>query len=35
VSGRRNVRKSDEDVWLQAGVYDSPEDTDDDEKEKK
>ena len=22
VSGRRNVRKSDEDVWLEAGVYD-------------
>ena len=25
VSGRRNVRKSDEDVWLAAGVYDSDE----------
>lgn len=23
VSGRRNVRKSDEDLWLEAGVYDS------------
>ena len=23
VSGRRNVRKSDEDLWLQAGVYNS------------
>lgn len=23
VSGRRNVRRSDEDVWLEAGVYDS------------
>jgi len=22
ISGRRNVRKSDEDVWLSAGVYD-------------
>jgi len=23
VSGRRNVRKSEEDMWLEAGVYDS------------
>ncbi len=25
VSGRRNVRKSDEDMWLEAGVYDTNE----------
>lgn len=23
VSGRRNIRRSDEDEWLEAGVYDS------------
>ncbi|KAL7507504.1 hypothetical protein ACHAXN_004689 [Cyclotella atomus] len=33
VSGRRNVRRSDEDVWLEAGVYDV--DDRDGEKEKK
>ena len=29
VSGRRNVRKSDEDVWLEAGVYNNDIDDDD------
>ena len=36
VSGRRNVRKSDEDVWLSAGVYDESSSEDsgkDDDKE--
>ena len=27
VSGRRNVRRSDEDLWLEAGVYDDNKDT--------
>ena len=31
VSGRRNVRKSDEDVWLEAGVYNSDIDDDNDD----
>mmetsp|Transcript_28705 Transcript_28705/g.59554 ORF Transcript_28705/g.59554 Transcript_28705/m.59554 type:complete len:207 (-) Transcript_28705:297-917(-) len=31
VSGRRNIRKSDEDVWMAAGVYDIPDDSNDDE----
>ena len=44
VSGRRNMRKSDEDVWLEAGVYTTSDDTDtdndvgdkdDDDKDKK
>ncbi len=26
ISGRRNVRRSDEDMWLEAGVYDDNED---------
>jgi hypothetical protein len=26
VSGRRNVRRSDEDIWLEAGVYDDDKD---------
>jgi hypothetical protein len=28
VSGRRNVRRSDEDMWLEAGVYDDDDDKD-------
>ena len=31
VSGRRNVRKSDEDVWLEAGVYNNDIGDDDDD----
>ncbi|KAL7467334.1 hypothetical protein ACHAXS_009473 [Conticribra weissflogii] len=31
VSGRRNIRKSDEDVWMAAGVYDILDDSNDDE----
>lgn len=32
VSGRRNVRRSDEDVWLEAGVYDADDKSEDDAK---
>lgn len=34
VSGRRNVRKSDEDVWLANGVYDESSSEDNDDKKK-
>ena len=34
VSGRRNMRKSDEDVWLEAGVYNTSDDTDDESGDK-
>ena len=32
ISGRRNVRKSDEDVWLANGVYDDESSSDDNDK---
>ena len=32
-TGRRNVRRSDEDVWLEAGVYGGGSDGDDSRKE--